>query len=103
MCEGADIKLRDDTRGGKREIYLTENLSAKLTNELSEARENADQKKEEMKSKIKSMVPELNSDCAIFREEIDLEKYDEEQHDMYDIDVMVQLVNDNDITCKSLV
>ena len=67
LCDRAGIKVRDDRTGrGKGRVNHVEQLSARLTNDLSDAREKADQQKEQMKTKIAKKVPRLNAMCKIF-------------------------------------
>lgn len=55
-----------DEQGGKREIAAAYHLQAVLSHELSEAREQADKRKEDMKKKIWKKVPKLTTATVEF-------------------------------------
>jgi hypothetical protein len=78
-----------------------------LTKELSNARENADKRKEEMKQRILLKVPKLIEQCQEFADELALDKYSEavvpDASFDFNVSVLVEEVGRNDFTCKKLV
>ena len=65
LCEIAEIRVKDDRRGG-RTMRDVEKLSNELARKISDARESADQRKEEVKSSIAKKVPKLDEACKEF-------------------------------------
>ena len=65
LCVSAEI-IGKEEQGGKREIVAAEQLQARLSHELSEAQEQADRRKEEMKKKIAKKVPLLDQATLAF-------------------------------------
>jgi len=75
-------------------------LQAKLSHELSEAREQADKRKEDMKRKIFKKVPKLTASTIEFSEEINKGEYLDENSS---IEVILEQIEHNDIECTQLV
>ena len=99
LCVSAEI-IGKEEQGGKREITTAEQLQAKLSHELSEAREQADKRKDDMKKKIINKVPKLEKETVAFQNEINKPEYlDEEQP----IEVMLELIAGNEQECNALV
>lgn len=69
LCVNAEI-IGKEEQGGKREITAAYQLQAKLSHELSEAREQADKRKDDMKRKILQKVPKLMKETIAFTEEV---------------------------------
>jgi len=67
---------------------------------LSEAREQADKRKEDMKKKIGKKVPKLLTATDLFNEEIDKPEYLDENQD---IEEMLEKIYENDEKCTQLV
>ena len=75
-------------------------MQAKLSHELSEAREQADKRKEVMKKKIAKKVPKLVFETTQFTEEVNKPQYLDEDES---IELMVEAIERNDIECILLV
>ena len=99
LCVHAEI-IGKEEQGGKREIAAAYQLQAKLSHELSEAREAADKRKIEIKRKISKKVPKLLRAADEFNEEIRLEKYMDENES---IEVMLEQIEVNEEDCLQLV
>lgn len=99
LCVNAEI-IGKEEQGGKREIQDAEKLQARLSHELSEAREKADKRKIDIKKQIMAKVPTLLAAATEFLDEIRLPKYTDEDQS---IEVMLELIENNDRECNRLV
>lgn len=75
-------------------------MQAKLSHELSEAREQADKRKDIMKRKIAKKVPKLVQETTEFTEEVAKPEY---LDDNQSIEIMIEQIERNEIECTMLV